>query len=63
MSVKDNISVVNPQAKKFLKFLTRSLVEVGPSVGRLRKTHKKVPDHAVHTVKLGRLCLWTFQRH
>ena len=32
---------------------------MGPSVDRLRKTHKKVPDHAVHTVKLGRLCLWT----
>ena len=29
--------------------------EVGPAVGRLRKIHKKVPDHVVHTVKLGRL--------
>ena len=27
---------------------------MGPSVGTLRKTHRKVPDHAVHTVKLGR---------
>ena len=30
-------------------------VEVGPAVGRLRKIHKKVPDHVVHTVKLGHL--------
>ena len=29
--------------------------EVGPTVGRLRKIHKKVLDHVVRTVKLGRL--------
>ena len=28
---------------------------MGPAVGRLRKIHKKVPDHVVHTLKLGRL--------
>ena len=36
-------------------FLTCLLVEVGPAVGRLRKIHKKMPDHVVRTVKLGRL--------
>ena len=28
---------------------------MGPAVGRLRKVHKKMPDHVVHTVQLGRL--------
>ena len=34
---------------KFLLFLTRSLVEVGPAVGYDSvKIHKKVPYHVVH---------------
>ena len=33
-----------------VSFFNTTKIEVGPAVGRLRKIHKKVPDHVVHTV-------------